>query len=472
MTRFMGSAAMRSLKTLLGAGVLAISLSACGADSEVGNGVVPCSSDAECGFGSVCLAKGECGTAPCDFCSAGQVCVTLESGEQTCSVPECDSSADCEGEEQCIAGLCTESTCSTKDDCPAGKICNQLTSACVDPPEACASDAQCPGGEVCITDMGVCVIGCPDDASCGAGQICDQSTRVCITGCRSDENCPEGQTCGADNKCVAGQPTTCADVSCDATQRCNPNTLQCDDVCTSDAGQPNSCPAGQVCNGATGACEQDGCPGQDPNQCDGNAVSPYWSTTLCACVECLDSTQCGGGEQCNSNGQCTGACTVACDPSVAGTCGTGDAASLPYCIANCCVECISAADCAGNDICLDGFCGAQPDCSADPNACPAGLTCQGGQCVPAGGNGGGSCDPNDPTSCPTGQFCQPDMNGGGTCGGLGGGAGCGLCNDDCTCDGGLTCNGFLCEGCSGPFCDPSNPLAGVCLGGICLPLGL
>ena len=454
----------RAVKVLLGTGALALTLAACGNDEQP-SGVTLCSGDDGCAFGSVCLASGECGTAPCDFCSSGQVCVTLDDGTQTCSVPECDTAADCEGAEACVQGVCSEATCSTKEDCDAGKICNQLTSTCIDPPEACANDQQCPAGEVCITDMGVCVIGCADDAACGAGQICEESTRVCTSGCRDDAGCADGETC-QDGQCTSGPPS-CDNITCDVTERCNPTTFQCEPTCTTDAGQPNSCPAGQVCDLASGQCQANACPGQDPAQCDGNANTPFWNTTLCACVECLDNSACGGGS-CNANGQCTEACQTQCDPSTPGTCG----GNTPYCIANCCVQCIGSADCPNGQICLDGFCGDQPDCTADPNACPQGLTCQGGQGVPS--QGGGSCSPTDPSSCPPGQCCSPDpadpSGMSGTCGGLGGpGGGCGLCNADCTCDGGLTCNGFICEGCSGPL-DPACSLidGNLCLGGLCL----
>lgn len=347
---------------MLGAGALALTLAGCGGDEQPSD-VKLCSGDDGCSFGSVCLASGECGTASCDFCGSGQVCVTLEDGTQTCSVPQCDTAADCTSPEQCVAGVCTEATCSTKEDCDAGKICNQLTSTCIDPPEACANDQQCAAGEVCITDMGVCVIGCADDASCGEGNICEESSRVCTSGCRDDEGCPEGQTCGADSKCTAVPITSCDQVTCTPTQRCNPaNNFQCEDTCTTDAGQPNSCPDGAVCNTNTGVCgSANECPGEDPNQCDGNANSPFWNTTLCACVECTDNSQCGGGA-CNANGQCTDACQTVCDPGTPGTCG----GNTPYCIADCCVQCIGAADCMAGQLCLDGFCGDQPDCTADP----------------------------------------------------------------------------------------------------------
>jgi hypothetical protein len=62
----------------------------------------------------------------------------------------------------------------------------------------------------------------------------------------------------------------------------------------------------------------------------------------------------------------------------------------------------------------------------------------------------------------------------GTCQSLGGGGGsCGGCNPDCTCNGTLTCDGFVCSGCDDTFLvDPNCPDSGLCFGGICLTAAL
>ena len=230
----------------------------------------------------------------------------------------------------------------------------------------------------------------------------------------------------------------------------------------------------QACNQQTGQCEQTNCPGEDPTQCSGNAQRPLWDPLRCFCAECLSDTDCtGAGEVCTASGSCF-ACQTACDAGTPGTC----AGTTPYCINDCCVECVGAADCPQGQLCLEGACGVPPNCAVDPTVCPAGTTCQNGTC--SANSGGQVCDPTNPTSCPAGTFCDPTSL---TCsGGIGGGFGCGLCNPDCTCDGGLSCNGFLCEGCGievlgipvgGPSCpngDSCLPLEAIGLGNICFPL--
>jgi hypothetical protein len=221
-------------------------------------------------------------------------------------------------------------------------------------------------------------------------------------------------------------------------QVCDPDTLMCIDACTAD-----SCEANEICNMQTGLCEVNNCPGEDPTQCDGNAQRPTWDPIKCFCAECLSDNDCdmAAGETCNQSGTCF-ACETACDPNSPGTC----MGATPYCIDDCCVECVGAADCDQGQLCLDGFCGQPPNCQVDPTVCPTGYTCENGECQPPNG---GTCDANDPTTCPEGTFCDPTM---GQCVGAGGGLGCGFCNQDCTCDNNLTCDGFLCSGCS------NNPL--------------
>lgn len=155
-----------------------------------------------------------------------------------------------------------------------------------------------------------------------------------------------------------------------------------------------------------------------------------------------------------------------CDPSVEGSCSN----VTPYCIDGTCRECVGAGDCAPDELCIDNGCTLPPNCSQDSSACPTGYDCVGGACEAPVGK---SCDSNDPTSCPEGLICDPGTN---ACAHAGGDLGCGFCNPDCTCDNGLTCSGFFCEGCS--LVDPNAPACPegmLCLefiAPICLPLGI
>lgn len=391
--------------------ILAIA-SACGSDNT-GEGSSSCTYDMDCALGQVCSFAGQCVTASCDNCTAEQICyITPSNPEGSCSRPECLSPEDCAEGQTCTNGLC-QSGCASAVDCPGDQICN-LANQCVDPPQpsTCTNDNECESGEVC--------------------------------------------TNGA---CVPAPATSCEAVQCEANERCHPQTFACVRDCVSD---PTLCDANQVCDATTGQCSANPCPGANPEACEG--ATPHFNTTLCACVGCVNNADCSGGQVCNSNGTCVtaGECAQPCDPNVPGTCGGG----TPYCLDNCCSECVGAADCPQGLLCLNGFCGTPPDCTNDPSVCPAGYECQSGSCVPP--QTGQNCDPQDPASCPVGTFCDPATS---TCGGLGGELGCGLCNEDCTCPGSLTCDGFFCSGCQGSLINLQGgcPDGQFCLGGLCFP---
>lgn len=412
-------------------------LAGCGKDTA---GTVSCSFDSECQLGEVCQQTNKvCIVADCEFCTPDQICYPPTN---SCSAPECASDDDCT-EGSCRGGICSTGGCVSNSDCGDGEVCN-IVGQCEASDGSCAGDEDCPSGQVCKEDA--CVAGCSNNDDCEDGEFCNADS-TCEAGCRDSMECPSGQLC-TDGACACdatscadgkvcldtgncGNPTDCSQVDCGA-QVCDPATLSCVDACTADSCQPN-----EVCNTASGRCEVNNCPGEDPNQCAGNAQRPIWDPIRCFCAECTDDSMCdtGAGETCNSAGVCF-ACQTACDPQMSGTCSGG----TPYCIDNCCVECVGAADCQQGQLCLDGFCGDPPNCQVDPTVCPAGYTCGAtGQCEAP--STGGSCDPSDPASCPAPSFCDPTTA---TCQGAGGGFGCGLCNEDCTCDGGFTCNGFYC----------------------------
>lgn len=440
-----------------------------------------CTFDTDCTLGTVCSVDKVCVKADCNFCSAEQVClVTAENPQGSCSAPECATDTDCADKGgKCKLGLCTDQQCTTSADCPTGQVCN-LANQCVVSDGTCTNDGECPAGQVCKSDA--CVPGCGSDADCEAGKFCNEDS-VCLTGCRDNSECGSNQVCNEGScDCTPGgcgegkfcnldngdceTVTSCAQVTCPNDQVCNPVGLTCTARCTAD-----SCGAGQACNMATGVCETTNCPGADPTQCEGTS-RPIWDPLRCFCAECTTNNDCNtaAGEVCTAAGSCF-ACQTACDPGTPGTCqGT-----TPYCINECCVQCVGAADCPQGQLCLEGTCGTPPNCTADPTVCPAGTTCQNGTC--SANQGGQTCDPMNPTTCPEGTFCDPST---GMCGGLGGGLGCGLCNPDCTCDGGLSCNGFFCEGCDplsaitgGPSCPNGEtclPLEALGLGNICMAL--
>ncbi len=387
---------------------------ACGED-EVSNQA--CTFDEDCVLGTVCGAGGSCVTAACDFCTAEQICYKTPSNpEGSCSAPQCHTSDDCNGQ-RCVQGLCQSaaSGCTKEADCPEGQTCS-LAGTCVDKP---VNTNECEDSTQCNID---------------AGEVC-RDNKCVVPPCTAN-SCGEGKVCGEDGKCVDGP--SCNDEDCAENERCLPSTGACGVDCVSDA---SICTGGEMCDKPTATCVPNPCAGigVDPETCGGN--TPHFSVELnCSCVQCTDNSHCGPGKVCGANGTCTAdQCATPCDSSQPGTCN--GAPGTPYCVGGCCSQCIGAADCPSGQLCLDGFCGVPPNCDIDPTVCPQGYTCEAGQCKPP--QTGQGCNPQDPTSCPAGTFCGLDN----TCQSAGGELGCGLCNPDCTCPNGLTCDGLMCDGC-------------------------
>ena len=321
-----------------------------------------------------------------------------------------------------VAGGTAGAECEVHTDCNFGLVCgagNECVEAecefCEDDDELICHDNLCTAPE-CSGDADC------DDAQCIDG-VCGDSTSS--GGCQSDNDGPTGESCHPfTNEC---QPDDNGGGSDDCTT---------DNDCSGD----QSCEAGNCVDDSDNNGNNGGECELDASDCDG--ATPYLDDVACECVECDGDTDCATGEQCVSgscqSGDVDGCLSgQECDPQQSGSCSN---AGEPYCIDECCVECIGAGDCDGNEICSeDGFCETADGCSSDAD-CPSGFDCDDGECVAP--DTGESCQ--DDTDCPSGQFCNPDTE---ECEGLGGGAGCGLCNPDCTCDGDLTCESFVCTGC-------------------------
>jgi hypothetical protein len=438
-----------------------------------------CTGDAQCLFGQVCLlAQSICGEVPCTGddggynCLDGQVCVPRPGGEPVCSRPECATSAECPPSAFCFQEQCVVARCTTRDDCPAGARC--AGGLCADPLDDCTQDADCARGDVCFPD-GKCDPGCLSDADCSDDKYCDTGARLCATGCRDSLSCDPGLICGANRRCACNETSclgelvcdlgacvppgasSCEEVTCQPGFFCNPDDrFRCEFGCTDEVGRFNSCPVSTQCNLATGQCITPQCLGRDGSECV-NTPRPRWNVAGCFCAECLTDAQCPAGEACNANGTCQPC--ARCNAGMPGVCGVGANVSSPYCVAGCCAECVSGADCAVGEQCNDGVCGPGVSCAQNPAICPQGTTCQSNVCQPAGGD---MCDPATPNSCPLGSFCDQSTR---TC--VSGGGVCGACNSDCTCPNGLICNGFSCTGCI-DFMMGQCPNNGICFAGMCL----
>ncbi len=386
-----------------------------------------CASDQDCTFGSICLNTNVCGQAACSFCQGEQICVTVD-GSPTCSIPQCRMGSDCGFGERCEDGLCVQNACGEDGSCPSGQVCDEVANECI--------------------------AECVDDASCGSGLICELNTKLCRTGCREDEDCRVGERCGEGNVCELFLAQSCQDVRCEEDEFCDQFTLDCLPKCVDEPDQPTSCGEGERCDPASFRCTSINCPGQTSAQCDGNEQSPYWRDDLCQCVECQRNSDCETGQVCDLGTGLCQACESACDAGTPGTCG----GITPYCVDTCCVACLSDSDCPVDKACVEGRCADRFACDErEDDPCPAGFVCEDSECVP--GEQDLTCSVDTPDACSAGQFCNPFTQ---KCEDVGAGT-CGLCNSDCTCGGGLTCEDGLCIGCSVPF-DPG------CMSNMCVPV--
>lgn len=343
----------------------------------------------------------------------------------------CSTNADCEPGEQCIDSACVVPPCTSDADCDVDLACDPASGLCIEPP--CTADSDCIGAQVCIE--GACVIEadcsicqpCSTADDCGGTEfVCagaDATTEgICTKLCDTDADCPGDSLCWA----FEGEDfQLCLNPDADTSGVCDAGY-----VCTGiDACDGVTCGSGEVCNPATGACEEAPC---------------------IVCETCNDNTDCPGGS-------CYGI-------------GTGNA---------CMVECGTDADCPVGTACegvsLVGggsvslclvpdsteFCPADFVCGEAPDLCAA-VDCDPGQvCDPATGDCvGGETDAGTDTGSGTDTsagwpgdcaVCAPcevdgDCGPGGDCVDLGSGN---VCIVDCSssaCPGNTECFDVSAEG--------------------------
>jgi len=162
------------------------------------------------------------------------------------------------------AGRMCESTAGRPaggDDVPGAPI--------IIPPEtACRTSAECFGGTQCFG---------ASDPFCG---ICPQPMR----------DCEDDAACGAGAWCRAGRPNCCGGVDTTCTPDCGPGGTACEE--------------GEICDGASGRCERNGCLALDQacpenHECDparadadalGCARSACTTDSDCDCGFCVTGT--------------------------------------------------------------------------------------------------------------------------------------------------------------------------------------
>ncbi len=264
-----------------------------------------------------------------------------------------------------VAGGCQDATAPA---CKATGACVQCTSQ---------DDILCMGAtDVCNTTTDKCVeCTAGDSSACVGGKpVCNLATSTCVA-CNGDNGEAVTAACPSQDApaCVSGKCVQCSAAKPNLTACTDPAKTVCNAAnmcaqCTSDV----QC-AGNVlgvCDLATNRCTA-GC--VNDSNCLSTPATPKCKTAPAPskCVQCLDSSQCGGA-------------TPSCDPAT-----------------NTCVACLTDAACGGTTpVCKTGVCVA---CDGDrlsgtPAACKLAAT---PACVPAGADKGKcvACTTQDPVLC-------------------------------------------------------------------------
>jgi len=340
---------------------------------------------------------------------------------------DCKLDADCDDGNSCTVGTCgPEGECehapAAGADCDDGNACTQGDSCGDDGVCTGASNIDCDDGIACTTDSCDPKSGCTHEDADGPGE-CDGSL------CTAGDECLEGV-------CVGGDVVDCEDPDPDDCYFpvCNGNTGACEDQVAEAEGHPckdgnpctdnDSCDAGGVClSGAAHQCEsQHPCKTAYCNEGGKEGTNPCKLDFVPEGTPCDDGSSCTDADQCaltgdGANIQCAGE-PVDCDDSNSCTLDTCDEES----------------GCAYSPKADGSPCDVQSLCT-DQGACDQGL------CVPKPGVG---CD--DGVSCTEDQ-CTPE----GECAHLPTHS---FCDDGDECNGVETCDAELgCVSGPAPTCD-------------------
>lgn len=319
-------------------------------------------------------------------------------------------------------GLAT--SCSD-DSRPADQRCEGA--ACSNPQDTGAVDA---GNECTVDDD------CPGSATCENGS-CSANTVQCF----DDEDC-EGGYCD-DGTCESYQRRDTGGESADATDGGGVPDVEADGGMEADSGTETDT--------GTDAESCSGCLFDDNNQ-SGTQCVPGTDDGACGSggEQCKE---CGGGEECNDQGQCV---EVQCSPlNCDGCCQNGDCKDGTEKSA-CGSEGEQCASCQGQSKCLaESLGGSCQTC----NGCWEGNVCESGTSDSACGNGGESCTScGSQETCDSGTCVEKAQDCSATCDGCCTGGSCRAGTSDTACG----ADGDYCRSCQTGFTCETSGSGGAC----------
>ena len=351
--------------------------------------------DDTCPPGQVFDENGLC-VLPCQFVTVNcddandctvDDCENLQDGTAECSnVPKSDDATCIENgiAGWCVSGqcdFCAMVNCDDANDCTADGECDPTNGSCPNKtPEpsgtACGMDRVCDGRGNCAA--------CTDNSQCGDGNPCTSDICDSIGSC--DHFNANGEVCdltpgSADGQCNGGvcldPGAACLPNPCDDGHECTQNVCEALGANSHECTHPAK-PRGDRCS--------DGI----RTYCDG----------LGTCVQCIDNSQCGDGNQCTQdicdsigscnnppeppNAPCSEGERIRCDG--AGSCvecnSNEQCNDGNQCTSNVCESICKGVVCNDDEECTDDACD-PADGSCDNTPLPDGALCSGGACMDA-----------------------------------------------------------------------------------------
>jgi len=340
-------------------------------------------------------------------CASDQDCVDVFSGSYLtkcqsgyCYDFSCGQRSDCDSattrsdltivcEGRCaLVNECSEdnpNNCWQSDDSGSYSTCNLTTNRCAPYPAACSSDSDCQGLSYYDNLTPVCSAGQCQSVSCDSTNLSSVCVHADHTLCNVSEGRCTKNKCQTDLDCLqlsdgVNSFTSCESGVCLAAVDCS-------------GGNYTICPSGQICDGnscvATVHCSADWSMCANAQRSDGTLL-PVCNGDECVIgVDCSsDPTVCSGvvnqnGEMmeiCSPSGECVPSVACTADTDCAGYINnsgilvarcTGSICEPLYCHSSP-TECNGGVDPAsGNplNVCFNGYCVYQADCSSYPANC-------------------------------------------------------------------------------------------------------